>query len=404
MTAPPVPVPSTLRVEHGPALLSGLDRGPGLAAHREQYGDLPQVRAGDLVEATERLRVRGRGGAAFPFAVKLRAALGGRRPVVVVNLSEGEPASAKDSALALARPHLVLDGAVATARAVHARELHLVVPAERTRVAAAVREAAGERRDRLRVRVHTAHGGFVGGQARAVVELMAGRANLPVTAWAPEAVAGHRGHPTLLSNAETWAQIGRLVLEGEAAYASLGTVEEPGTTLLTLSGPEPTVVEVPFGTPFRDVVPQAWAGRPVLVGGFHGSWVTGGTLAGARVSVDELSGLRTPLGAGALISPAECPLTFTGRVVAYLAGQSAGRCGPCLNGLPALAAAVAAVAGGTGDTARIAQLTGLVERRGACAHPDGTVRLVRSLLAAFPDEAAAHARGHCGSRLAQAAS
>lgn len=38
--------------------------------------------------------------------------------MVVVNLSEGEPASAKDSALARHRPHLLLDGAVATARAV----------------------------------------------------------------------------------------------------------------------------------------------------------------------------------------------------------------------------------------------------------------------------------------------
>jgi NADH:ubiquinone oxidoreductase subunit F (NADH-binding) len=86
---------------------------------------------------------------------------------------------------------------------------------------------------------------------------------------------------------------------------------------------------------------------------------------------------------------------LTGDVVAYLAGQSAGRCGPCFNGLPALADAVAAVVDGRGDRGRVEQLAALVDRRGACAHPDGTVRLVRSMLATFADEVAEHAIGRC---------
>lgn len=406
MTASPVPVPTDLLVRRGPALLAGLDRGPSLAAHRRQYGELPRVGLDDLLGALARLRVRGRGGAAFPFEVKLRTAAAGRRPVVVVNLSEGEPASAKDSALATQRPHLVLDGAVATARALGAREVHVVVPRERPATASAVRAAVAERPDRPRITVHTAESRFVAGQARAVLELMAGRPNLPVTAWAPEAVAGHRGRPTLLSNAETWAQVGRLVLVGERRYAALGTAEEPGTTLLTLSGPQPTVVEVELGTPWRDVLPATWSGRPVLAGGFHGSWVPWPRLVAARVSVDAMAAAGTPLGAGVLVCPAQCPVEFTARVVDYLAGQSAGRCGPCFNGLPALALAMRAVADGTGPTGRVEQLAALVVRRGACAHPDGTVRLVRSLLATFPGEVAAHGAGRCehGAGLVEVAS
>lgn len=379
----PVPVPEELRMAVGPALLSGLRAGPGLAEHRREYGDLPRPTAADLAAATERVRLRGRGGAAFPFAVKLRAAASRRRPVVVVNFSEGEPASAKDSALALGRPHLVLDGAVATAYALRAREVHVVLPGDRPAVGAAVRDALDEREDRVTTTVHTAERRFVAGQARAVLELMAGRENLPATAWVPEAVSGHRGRPTLLSNAETWAQVGQLVLAGEPAYAAHGTPGEPGTTLLTLSGPVPEVLEVEYGTPLRDVVPADWQDRPVLVGGFHGSWVPWASLATARVSVDELAARGTPLGAGVLICPTGCPVEFTSRVVDYLAGQSAGRCGPCRNGLPALASAVRAVAGG-GGRARAEELAALVSGRGACAHPDGTVRLVRSMLATFP--------------------
>ena len=392
MTASPVPVPADLLVRRGPALLAGLGGGPTLAAHRRQYGELPRVGIDDLLGALDRLRLRGRGGAAFPFAVKLRTAAAGRRAVVVVNLSEGEPASAKDTALALTRPHLALDGAVATARALAARELHVVVPRERPGVVDAVAAAVAERRDGLRIHLHRAQPRFVAGQARAVLELMSGRPNLPVTGWAPEAVAGHRGRPTLLSNAETWAQVGRLVLAGEREYAALGSPTEPGTTLLTVSGATPTVLEVPFGTPWPAVLPPSWTGRPVLLGGFHGTWVPWPVLAGGTVSVDAMSAAGTPLGAGALVCPEEPPLAFTARVVGYLAGQNAGRCGPCINGLPALAGAVRELAEeGRPDgaaAARAEELAGLVTRRGACAHPDGTARLVRSVLALMREQVA----------------
>lgn len=389
MTASPVPVPTAIDVRPGPALLAGLADGPGLAAHRQRYGELPPVHLDDLLAAVERIRLRGRGGAAFPFAIKLRTTAERRRAVVVVNFSEGEPASAKDSALALTRPHLVLDGAVATARALRARELHVVVPAERPLVAAAVRAALRERHDRVRTHVHTADHRFVAGQARAVIELMGGRPNLPVTAWTPEAVAGHQGRPTLLSNAETWAHVGLVVLRGAERYAALGTPEEPGTALLTLSGPRPTVVEVPYGTPWRAVLPAAWSGRPVLLGGFHGSWVSWPALESGTVSVDAMAAAGTPLGAGVVVCPDSPPAQFTARVVDYLAAQSARRCGPCLNGLPALATAVHAVADGTGGPEAVQQLADRVAGRGACAHPDGTARLARSLLATLTSEVGA---------------
>lgn len=400
----PVPIPTDVQVHPGPALLQGIADGPSLAAHRRQYGELPVVDVKGLLAATERLRVRGRGGAAFPFAIKLRAASQGRRPVVVVNLSEGEPASAKDTALALTRPHLILDGAVATARALGATDLHLVLPGDRPAVVTALEAALAERDEWLTVHTHRAEPRFVAGQARAVLELMAGRPNLPVTAWTPEAVSGHRGRPTLLSNAETWAQLGRLVLVDEAGYTAPGTEREPGTTLLTVSSgsPVPEVVEVPFGTRLRDVLPASFAGRPALVGGFHGAWAPWATLASARVSVDGMRALGIPLGAGVVVSAPGCPVTFTSRIVDYLAGQSAGRCGPCFNGLPALASALQAVAAGQGGVDRVEELSGVVVRRGACAHPDGTVRLVRSLLAAFPGEVAEHAAGACGSLLEEA--
>lgn len=394
MTASPVGTCEDPQILEGPRLLAGVAEGPSLAAHRARYGDLPRTSLTDLLGLAEDAGLHGRGGAAFPFAVKLHAtAESGRRPVVVVNLSEGEPASSKDSALARTRPHLVLDGAVATARALGSHQVHVVLPGDRPLTASAMSTAIDERRDhRVRLIKHEADPRFVAGQARAVLELMAGRPNLPVTAWTPEAVEGHRGRPTMLSNAETWAQVGALLLSGWPT--GLGTLAEPGTTLLTVRlGGSVTVREAEFGLPLSVLLPAG--GDPaVLLGGFHGTWVPASTARDLRVSVQDLRRAGYSLGAGLVLVADGCPVDWTQRLVSYLAAQSAGRCGPCRNGLPELARAVRAVDRGA-RTDRVEELAGLVERRGACAHPDGTARLVRSLLTAYPWELERHQRGGC---------
>ena len=393
MTAP-LPVTDEVTVLPGPAVLEGVQHGPSLVAHLEQYDTVPRVPLADLLAAVEDVRLSGRGGAAFPFAAKLRrTADSHRRPVVVVNLAEGEPASSKDTALALTRPHLVLDGAVATARALRAHDVHLVLPGDRPAVRDAIDRAVGERRDRrVRLLRHVAEPRFVSGQSSAVLELLAGRANLPVTSWTPAAVSGHGRRPTLLSNAETWAHVGRLVHRGPEP---LGTADEPGTTLLTIREPgtRPLVREVPYGTPFAAVLPRGRS-TAVLVGGFHGTWARPELLARLPVSVSGLREAALTLGAGVVVPVDGCPVAWSQRITGYLAGESARRCGPCRNGLPALAAAVRALDEGGGPSA-VARLADLVDGRGACAHPDGTARLVRSLLTSYAAEVDAHGDGRC---------
>lgn len=390
-----------IRVHQGPLLLSTVGAGPSLAAHRSTFGELPDLSLRKLLYLARFNDVRGRGGAGFPFATKLEAASRGRS-TVVVNLSEGEPASYKDAALALAVPHLILDGAAICARALRTRSAHIVLPGGRPAVEQSIQRALRERsaRDRgLRWALHRADDRFVAGQARAVIELMHGRQNLPVTAWQPEARTGYRGRPTLLSNAETFSQVAALVAVGADEVVARGTVSEPGTRLLTVYGEsaEPQVVEVSHGIPWQHVLPAAVLRRPVLVGGYHGTWAAPPILARLTVSRTEMSEHGLALGAGVVLplDAGDCPLSRTAGITSYLAAQSAGRCGPCLNGLPALADTLWALSHGGGSTDRVAELARLVSRRGACAHPDGTVRLVQSMLWSFADEVDAHARGRC---------
>src|SRR6202008_3703708 len=205
--------------------------------------------------------------------------------------------------------------------------------------------------------------------------------------------------PTLLSNAATFAQLAVLALLGPERFAAVGTPEEPGTVLLSVGGSasQPAVVEVPTGVPLAAVLDicQAPAGDGVLVGGYHGMWLPGGQGNVGPVSREGLAAVGGTLGSGIVLPLGDgtCPLGEVSRIASYLAGESAGQCGPCKLGLPAIARALAALVDGSGgiealDMAR--RSAAGVNGRGACSHPDGVTRFVLSALEVFTEDIAAH--------------
>lgn len=395
---------SDVAVVLGPRLLSGIGNGAGLSQHRLTWPEPRALNGRQLLDLLHHSQIRGRGGAGFPFARKLRTVMeSGQRRAVVVNAAEGEPGSAKDSALILTAPHLILDGAEIVAQALDVPTVQIMVPGERPAVRPALEQALDERPPDIAYEVYETEGTFLGGQSYAVTEAIEGRANLPVTSWQPQAVKGLRGRPTALSNAETFAQLAVLVAMGPERYAAEGTPDEPGTTLLTIAGDGPggVVLEVPLGTPLAEVLRLCGyeTDVTVLMGGYFGAWLPPHEVAVRRLSRADMKAAGASLGAGVIL-PLDrdaCPVVLTARIVEYLAGQSARRCGPCKHGLPALAEAVALLAdrGVATVTRRIDQLADVVSGRGSCTHPDGTIQLVRSMLKAFPEEVLAHEHQQC---------
>lgn len=382
-------------------LLPGV--GPGLADHLAARGPLQAVDAVWLADEVERAGLTGRGGARFPLHRKLRAVAGARKPVVVANAAEGEPASRKDATLLERAPHLVLDGLDLAARAVGAHRR--IVSVHEGPGVAHVRRALDERPGGEHVEVVDAPAAFLSGEESALVSRVDGRPALPRTR--PPAVwqQGVGGRATLVSNAETLAHLALLARHGAADFRAEGTREEPGTMLCTVSGAvrRGGVVEAAIGTPLAAVLSAAGGPaeplRAVLVGGYHGAWLDAGLLE-TPLSSAGLAPQGASPGAGVLVAlPASaCPLRAAAVIVRYLADSSARQCGPCLNGLPALADTLdrLASAAPTGaDRLRLEQLTGLVAGRGACHHPDGTVRFVRSVLTTFADDLDAHRAGDC---------
>lgn len=328
----------------------------------------------------------GRGGGGFPTARKL-AAVRGRHRVLVANGSEGEPLSRKDAALLATSPHLVLDGIVLAAQAIGATRAYLCVHALRPELRAALRthDLGG-----VRVEARETPRRYVASEETALVNWVTGGPALPTA---------HRVRPVdrgfLVLNTETLANVALAVHLGPYAYRATGDPAEPGTLLVTLAGavPRPGVVEVPTGTPAGELVGPG----PVLTGGYGGAWLADAT--GVPLTRAGMRDAGGALGPGILAALPEhaCGLAETARIARWLAGQSAGQCGPCVFGLPDIAGALeTAGAGGPRAAAALAAVrrwTATLPGRGACRHPDGAARLVSSALRVFAADLDRHVHG-----------
>ncbi|HWX74336.1 MAG TPA: SLBB domain-containing protein, partial [Solirubrobacteraceae bacterium] len=284
--ASPAPAPEAL-----PRLLAGIPaRGAmGLEEHLQRHGALPpqppRRRRSEppLIEQVEQAGLLGRGGGAFSAARKLRSvAAAHRRPVVLVNAAEGEPASLKDRTLMASLPHLVLDGGELAALALGAREVIVCVCASARASAESTAAAIAQRRGSgVSVRLQVMPDHYLSGQESALVSYVDGGALLPTFTPPLPFERGVARRPTLVSNAETLAHLALIARHGPDWFRELGTASQPGSALVTLWGPvaHPGVYEIEYGASLSSLIEAAGgatrAVRAALLGGYAGSWIDG---------------------------------------------------------------------------------------------------------------------------------
>ena len=398
-----------------PRLLAGL-RGDGavsLAEHQGRVGHLPRLAGPDqrsaMLGELERSGLRGRGGAGFPVAAKMRAVAGRPAPrAVVVNGSESEPASRKDRLLMARAPHLVLDGAALAAELVGATRVLVCVKQSAGSAIEALFDAARERKDagleEVEMSICEVAPDYVAGEESALVHQLNGGLAKPTFVPPRPFESGVSGEPTLLQNVETLAHVALIARFGAGWFRELGTPDDPGSVLITVSGAvaRPGVYEVAAGARVGSLIKAA--GRPteplqaVLVGGYAGRWY--GIERGLEISMGHQSLRRVggTLGPGVVIAlpRGACGVAETAAVASYLARESSGQCGPCVHGLAAIADALTDIASGRappGTREWVARWSEDVRGRGACHHPDGAARLVSSCLEVFTEEIDRHERG-----------
>ncbi|CAN5772587.1 NADH-ubiquinone oxidoreductase-F iron-sulfur binding region domain-containing protein [soil metagenome] len=392
-----------------PRLLRSVPGVEDLADYRAGGGYQPLADADALLEQIDLSGLLGRGGAAFPVAVKLRtlrdASRRGLDTVIVANGEEGEPASVKDRWLMRHRPHLILDGLRLAARIIGAKHAHVYVSDPRS---AASFESAltqlGGTVDGLTVSIRVVEPGYVAGEETAAVRAINGGPAKPTDKPPRPFEEGVGGLPTQVSNVETLAHLPYLHRHGSQAYRAEGTSGSAGTFLVTVTGGgQPAALyEIPYGVAVTDLLDRhgiaADRVRGVLMGGYFAGLLNSEILD-ATLDHEAVRRLGSGLGCGAIsVITDECAVAVAASVLSYFDRENAGQCGSCFNGTAAMAAVAEALRDGvaTGDdVTRLERWSVVLRGRGACATLDAATNIGASLLVNFPQEVAQHLKGGC---------
>ena len=385
------------RLLAGPPPSAGQER---FAEHERRVGPRPAGGA-PVLAVLEASGLQGRGGAWFPTWRKWRAVRDASEgnAVVVVNGSEGEPLSAKDTVLLQLRPHLVLDGAQIAAESVGADRVVVYLSRSSKATELAVAQAIEERSRAAGPTIaieRTAHR-YVAGESSAVINRVSGGSSKPVFRLGHSSQSVVSARPTLVQNVETLAHAALIARRGSDWFRALGTSSRPGTTLMTLAGnvANAGVHELDLAATVEGVL-RATGGTltppaGALIGGYFGTWLSVESLEGAMLA-------DLPLGCGvlAVLPQNGCAIVEATRITEYLASESAEQCGPCVNGLAALAETMVRIAESkaeSGDAEQVRRWMDMVKGRGACHHPDGAVQQLNSAITVFESHLRAHLMG-----------
>lgn len=232
-----------------------------------------------VIQAITDSKLRGRGGAGFPAGKKWSQVAAQKETVryVVCNGDEGDPGAFMDRSIMEGDPHRMIEGMLIAAYAVGAQEGYIYVRAEyplaieRLKLAIAQAEEAGFLGDNIlgtdfcfRLHINRGAGAFVCGEGSALTASIEGKRGMPRVKPPRTVEHGLWEKPTVLNNVETYANVPMIIQRGAEWYRGIGTPESPGTKAFALTGNvcNTGLIEVPMGTPLRDIVFDVGGGIP----------------------------------------------------------------------------------------------------------------------------------------------
>ena len=340
---------------------------------------LPQ--GSEILDAIERTRLRGRGGAAFPTAAKWRAArdTAARERCVVANGDEGDPGSYVDRLLLEEDPHAVLAGVVACARTIGAGRAYIYIRAEYPRAREVVERAVRSAHsagclEGIDVQVTSGAGSYVCGEETALLNSMEGLRGAPRIKPPYPAESGLWGMPTVVQNIETLAAVPWIARTGRPA----------GTKVVCVAGAvaRPCAVEMELGTTLRRVFVEGAGGpasdrgwKMALVGGPLGR-VLPEHLFDAPLDYDALPGFGH--GGVVVFDHSVTVRALAEHLFEFGRAESCGSCAPCRIGTARLA--------DLRDRASLERLLETLELGSLCGFGPGVARPIRDLLQHFGEE------------------
>lgn len=318
---------------------------------------LHEMHPAEVVAEVTKAGLRGRGGAGYPTGLKWEtvAKASGSPKIVVCNADEGDPGAFMDRSVLESDPHRVLEGMAIAAYAVGASEGYIYVRAEYPLAVARLKTALrhAERHGLLggdicgshfsfRISIRLGAGAFVCGEETALMASIQGLRGTPRARPPYPAQAGLWGHPTLINNVETYANIAPIIRNGGQWFAELGTERSKGTKVFALAGSirNMGVIEVPMGITLRDIIFNIGGGIPggkrfkaVQTGGPSGGCIPEEFLD-TPVDYETLTGLGSIMGSGGMIVMDESSsmVDVARYFMEFCMTESCGKCVPCRAG------------------------------------------------------------------------
>ncbi len=381
---------------------------------------LANMTADEVLQEVKKANLRGRGGGGFPAGRKWEGSRNAPEPIkyVIVNADEGDPGAYMDRSLLEGNPHAVLEGLAIGAYAVGAHEGYIYVrqeyPLAVENVFVAIRQAEeygllgvnilGTGFD-FKVIVHQGAGAFVCGESTALMTALEGRAGEPRPKYIRSNVVGLWGRPSVLNNVETWANVPLIITQGADWFTQYGTETSKGTKIFSLVGKitNTGLVEVPMGTPLRDIIFKIGGGIPggkkfkaVQTGGPSGGCIPE-HLLDLPVGFDELTQAGSMMGSGGMIVMDEdtCMVDVARYFLAFLTDESCGKCVPCREGMRQMLKILTNMTRGKGQEGDIELLEQLAEtaiEASLCALGKSSPNPFLSTLKYFREEYEAHVR------------
>ena len=362
--------------------------------------------------------LRGRGGGGFPTGLKWKLAKGNDadQKYVCCNADEGDPGAFMDRSVLEGDPHVVLEAMAIAGYAIGASMGYIYVRAEYPIAVDRLEIAIGQAREygllgknifgtdfSFDIELRLGAGAFVCGEETALMTSIEGNRGEPRPRPPFPAQKGLFQKPTILNNVETYANIPQIILNGPEWFAAMGTEKSKGTKVFALGGKihNTGLVEIPMGTPLREVIEDIGGGIPN--GKKFKAAQTGGPSGGCipaehfdiPIDYDNLISIGSMMGSGGLIVMDEdnCMVDIAKFFLEFTVDESCGKCTPCRIGTKRLHEILEKITNGQGtmeDLKKLEDLCYYIKENALCGLGQTAPNPVLSTLRYFKDEYVAH--------------
>jgi NADH:ubiquinone oxidoreductase subunit F (NADH-binding) len=267
-------------------------------------------------------------------------------------------------------PHAVLEGLLIAGYTVGASEGIIYVRAEYPLAVKRLKKAIEQIRSygllgedilasgfSFDIRIKEGAGAFVCGEETALIASLEGKRGMPRPRPPFPSDRGYNGCPTLINNTETFGTIPAIMRNGGKWYQQFGAPGNHGTKTFSLVGKirHSGLIEVPLGTPLRQVVEEIGGGTEMPFKAVQTGGPLGGCLGPSQldtpITYEAMREQGSIMGSGGLIVMDEstCLVDMARYFVGFALRESCGNCTPCRIGTRVLIDRLEKIIAGEGE-------------------------------------------------------